>query len=379
MNFNLTEDRQMLQDMIARFLRDNYDFETRDKISKSSDGFSRELWAEFAELGLIGALMPETVGGYGGDAFDLLTVFQELGRGLVVEPFLPCATLAAGVIVEAGSETQKAMLEEVIAGTRLWAFAHGEPESRYTLSDVRTTAELSGDSWVLNGRKAVVINGDTADTLVISARVDGATDSESGISLFLVDAELAGVSRRGYPTIDGGRAAEISLENVTLDASMIIGESGAALEVIEKVVALGIVALCAEAVGAMEAARDLTVEFLQTRTQFGQPIGKFQALQHRMANLLTEIEQAYSITIHAAGSLNEGREVRELAVSAAKNLVGRIGRLVSEEVVQMHGGIGMTWEYSGAHYAKRLIMIDHLLGDTDHHLERFIEFSHKAA
>jgi hypothetical protein len=375
MDFNLSDDRRMLKESLSRFLQDRYDFETRNRIAASDGGYDKEIWAQMAELGLIGAMLPEELGGFGGQGFDIIAVMEELGRAIVVEPVLPTAVLGAGILADAGSDAQKALLEDVIAGNLLLAFAHGEPESRYSQSDVRCRAEKSGDGWVLNGRKAVVLNGDTADKLIVTARISGADEDEAGLALFLIDAGTPGLTRRGYATVDGGRAAEVMLENVAVASSAEIGTPGEAFPVIERAIGRGILAVCAEALGAMEAARDMTLEFLRSRKQFGVPLGKFQALQHRMVEMCLEIEQARSATILAAGRMGEDRAVREAALSAAKNLVGRTARLVSEDSIQLHGGIGMTWEYALPHFAKRLTMIDHLFGDADEHLERFIAFS----
>jgi hypothetical protein len=375
MDFNLSDDRRMLKESLSRFLQDRYDFGTRNRIAASDEGYDKEIWAQMAELGLIGAMLPEELGGFGGQGFDIITVMEELGRAIVVEPVLPTAVLGAGILADAGSDAQKALLEDVIAGNLLLAFAHGEPESRYSQSDVRCRAEKSGDGWVLNGRKAVVLNGDTADKLIVTARISGADEDEAGLALFLIDAGTPGLTRRGYATVDGGRAAEVMLENAAVASSAEIGTPGAAFPVIERAIGRGILAVCAEALGAMEAARDMTLEFLRSRKQFGVPLGKFQALQHRMVEMCLEIEQARSATILAAGRMGEDRAVREAALSAAKNLVGRTARLVSEDSIQLHGGIGMTWEYALPHFAKRLTMIDHLFGDADEHLERFIAFS----
>jgi hypothetical protein len=375
MDFNLSDDRRMLKESLSRFLQDRYDFGTRNRIAASDEGYDKEIWAQMAELGLIGAMLPEELGGFGGQGFDIIAVMEELGRAIVVEPVLPTAVLGAGILADAGSDAQKALLEDVIAGNLLLAFAHGEPESRYSQSDVRCRAEKSGDGWVLNGRKAVVLNGDTADKLIVTARISGADEDEAGLALFLIDAGTPGLTRRGYATVDGGRAAEVMLENAAVASSAEIGTPGEAFPVIERAIGRGILAVCAEALGAMEAARDMTLEFLRSRKQFGVPLGKFQALQHRMVEMCLEIEQARSATILAAGRMGEDRAVREAALSAAKNLVGRTARLVSEDSIQLHGGIGMTWEYALPHFAKRLTMIDHLFGDADEHLERFIAFS----
>lgn len=374
MDFNHTDDRRMLADMAGRFVREQYPIETRHEVAKSDEGFSREVWAQMAELGLIGALFPEDAGGFGGAGFDISVVFEELGRGLVVEPFL--ANLLAGTALTGANESQKSIIENVVGGEALLAFAHGEPASRYTLSHVDTTATKSGDGYVLNGNKAVVISGDTADHLVVSARTSGSADDETGISLFLVPADADGIHRRGYPTIDGYRAAEITLKDVAVSADALVGKEGDALATIGKVHAMGTLAVSAEALGAIEVAIDLTLDYLKTRKQFGVPIGKFQALQHRMADMMTEREQIRSALINAAGHMEA--DERDWHISALKNLVGRSGRKIAEEAIQMHGGIAMTWEYAAGHYSKRIIMIDHLFGDEDHHLAQIIKMG-KAA
>jgi alkylation response protein AidB-like acyl-CoA dehydrogenase len=379
MDFNLSEERQMLADTANRFIRDRYEIGVRHKNAAMDGGFDRAMWSAMADLGLIGALLPADVGGFGGLGEDIAVVFEALGRGIVVEPFLATGVLGPSPIAIAGSDAQKAILEDVIAGKLLLALAHGEPDGRYDLAHVGTRAEPKGDGWVLSGRKAVVINGDTADKLVVSARVSGNTDDEAGLSLFLIDAAAQGVSRRSYGTIDGGRAAEISLDGVAVAKADLIGAAGEAYAVIEETVARGIVALAAEALGAMDVSRDMTLEYLKTRKQFGRPIGSFQALQHRMVDVCLEIEQVRSALLLGAGSLEADRLERERNVAALKNLVGRAGRLVAEESIQLHGGIAMTWEYALGHYAKRLTMIDHQLGDTDFHLERFIALGKDAA
>jgi len=267
------------------------------------------------------------------------------------------------------------LLEEIIAGARIAALAHFEPQGRYDPAHVDATAARAGEGWRLNGAKAVVLNGDSAETLIVSARTGGKGWDEDGISLFIVPADAQGVSRRPYALMDGGRAAEISLEGVEVGAGALLGSEGGAFPAIERSLGAGVLAVCAEALGLMEVLKDATLDYLRTRKQFGQPIGKFQALQHRMAELLIEIEQARSAVINAAGRFEANRGEREKALSAAKHLIGQVGRLVAEEAIQLHGGIGVTWEYGPAHYAKRLVMIDHVLGDVDHHLARYIAVS----
>lgn len=375
MNFELTEERQMLQDTLRRYLREKYDTATRNKIIESDAGYSAAIWAELAELGVIGALFTEEQGGFGGKGFDITTVFEELGRAGVVEPFLDTAVLAGGLIADVGNDDQQAHVEEIIAGSLQLAFAHGEPTSRYDLNRVQTTAKPDGDDIVLNGHKAVVVNAEAADMLVVSARESGEPGDNDGISLFLVPADTKGVTIQGYALLAGGRAAEVMLDNVKIPVSARLGAAGKAFDAIEARVAAASVAQIAETLGAMETATRLTKDYLGTRKQFGRPIGTFQALAHRMSDLLIEMEQARSAVINAAGHLESDRSVRESHVSAAKNLMGRAGRLVAEDSIQMHGGIAMTQEYELAHIAKRIVMADHRFGDTDHHLERFIALS----
>lgn len=372
MNFDLTEERQMLQDTLRRFLRERYSTATRNEILESESGMSADIWAQLAELGVIGALFTEEQGGFGGAGFDIAVVFEELGRAGVVEPMLDTAVLAGGLVADLGTESQKELVEEIIGGACQMAFAHGEPSSRYDLNRVQTKAKVEGEEIVLNGHKAVVVNAEAADHLVISARESGEVGDEKGISLFLVPADTKGVTIQGYALLAGGRAAEVMLDEVRLPASARLGEEGAAFPAIEARFAAACVAQCAETLGAMETATQLTKDYLMTRKQFGRPIGTFQALAHRMADLLIEMEQARSAVINAAGHLESPRAERETHVSATKNLIGRIGRLVGEESIQLHGGIAMTQEYELAHISKRIVMADHRFGDVDHHLERFI-------
>lgn len=373
MNFDLTEERQMLQDTLRRFLADRYTTETRNKIIESGTGISDDIWSGLAELGVIGALFAEEQGGFGGAGFDITTVFEELGRAGVVEPFLDTAVLGGGLIAALGTAEQQVLIEYVIGGGLHLAFAHGEPTSRYDLTRAETTATTEGDSIVLNGRKAVVANAEAAGQIIVSARESGAVDDADGISLFLVPADSSGLTLRGYPMLAGGRAAEVTLDNVRVDASARLGAAGGAWPAIAKQVAAANVALAAETLGAMETATELTREYLMTRKQFGRPIGTFQALAHRFSDMLIELEQARSAVINAAGHLEDPDRDRQIA--AARNLIGRVGRLVAEESIQMHGGIAMTQEYELAHIAKRIVMNDHRLGDTDYHLERFIALS----
>ncbi len=362
MDFHHSEDRQMLADTLGRYLQQRYPIDVRNAIAGSEEGWSRDHWAALAELGVVGALFDEEAGGFGGTGFDIAAVFEQLAKALVVEPFL--GTLMAGrVLAKAGGHA--ALLGEVIAGTTLIALAHEEPQSRYDLADVETRAARSGDGWTLTGRKAVVPQIEAADRILVSARVSGEPGDEAGIGLFLVDKADAGL--RGYPMIDGGRGGELALSSTP---TTLVSEDGVAL--IEDATAAGIAALTWEAVGVMDVLKASTLDYLRTRKQFGVPIGKFQALQHRMATVALEIEQARSAAINAADALGKDRRTRERAVSAAKYTIGKAGTLVAEESIQMHGGIGMTWELPLSHFAKRLTMIGHQLGDEDHHIGRFI-------
>ncbi|MEX3786472.1 acyl-CoA dehydrogenase family protein [Paraburkholderia sp. BR14374] len=371
MNFQHTEDRRMLADTLNRFVAEQYGFATRDTLARSDMGFSLEMWQRFADLGVVGALFNEADGGYGGDGFDIAVVFESLGRGLVLEPFLG-ALVVGHALAQAGNGAQKALIASLIEGRVAAALAHEEPGSHYELANVTTRAARTSNGWVLTGAKAVVQQGEHADFFLVSARTSGAPDAQVGISLFIVERDTAGVELRGYPKIDGGRAAELRLNEVRISQHALLGEPHAGFATLESAIGAGVLALCAEALGAMDVAKEYTLDYLRTRKQFGVAIGSFQALQHRMADMLLEIEQARSAVINAAAALGAGRIERERALSAAKHTIGRIGARVAEECIQMHGGIGMTWELPLAHYAKRLVMIDHQFGDEDHHLERYI-------
>lgn len=372
MNFTHTEDRRMLADSLNRFVSEQYGIEQRNHLAYGAEGHSPALYAQFAELGAIGALFPEEEGGFGGSGFDISVVFESLGRGLVAEPLLG-ALVVGQALIAAGTEAQKRQLEDIIAGSAIAALAHDEPGSHYELNKVTATAARTATGWVLNGAKSVVAFGEKADLLLVSARTAGGMFDTAGISLFLVDGKAAGIAKRGYSRMEGGRAAELTFENVQLAEDALLGAESQGHGVLEHVQGFALLALAAEALGAMDVAKQNTLEYLQTRKQFGVAIGSFQALQHRMADLLLEVEQVRSTVINAADAIDnaQGTE-REKMLSAAKYTVGSVGTLVAEESIQMHGGIGMTWELPLAHYAKRLIMIDHQFGDEDHHLARFM-------
>ncbi len=372
MNFVHTEDRRMLADTLNRFVAEQYGIEHRNQIAYGDEGHSPALYAQFAELGAIGALFPEAVGGFGGSGFDISVVFEALGRGLVAEPLLG-ALVVGQALIAAGNDAQKQRLEDIVAGGTLAALAHDEPGSHYELSNVSATATKTASGWTLNGAKSVVAFGEKADLLLVSARTSGNAFDASGISLFLVDGQAAGIARRGYGRIDGGRAAELAFTDVQVGADALLGQEGQGHGVLEHIQGYALLALAAEALGAMDVAKQSTLEYLQTRKQFGVAIGTFQALQHRMADLLLEVEQMRSAVINAADAIDNAQGVaRQKMLSAAKYTAGYVGALVAEESIQLHGGIGMTWELPLSHYAKRLVLIDHQFGDEDHHLGRFM-------
>jgi pimeloyl-CoA dehydrogenase small subunit len=366
MDFDLTDDQRLLKDSVDRLIADRYSFEARKKLRAEKDGWSRAMWAQFAELGLLGLPFSEAHGGFGGGPADLAIVMEAFGAGLVVEPFLATVILGGGLVQRLGSTAQQdALLPEVAAGKLTLAFAQVERASRYNLADVQTTAAQGDGGWVLNGEKSVVMHGDTADKLLVTARVAGGRFDRDGIGLFLVDAATAGVSRRGYPTQDGLRAAEISFANAEGEP---LGDPKGALDGVEQVVDRAIAAVCSEAVGLMQCMQDLTVDYLKTRQQFGRPIGSFQVLQHRSVDMLVELEQARSMAMFATMMAGEAdAKTRRRSISAAKVQIGRSGRHIGQEAVQLHGGIAMTMEYKVGHYFKRMTMLEQVFGDADTH------------
>jgi len=373
MDFIFSEEQQQLRDSLQRYISKEYGFEARKAIMGSKSGYSDKVWAQFADMGILGVAYAEAHGGFGGSAVDTMLVMTELGRGIVIEPYFSTVVLGGGLVNLAGSEAQKqAVLPKVVEGKLLLAAALGEPDSRFELNCVATTAKREGSGFVLNGHKAVVLHGESANQLVVSARTAGATREAKGISLFLLDAKTAGVQVQGYRTLDGMRAAEIKFNNVKLGADSVLGEADAALPVLERAADFAVSALCAEAVGAMEALNAATFEYLKTRQQFGRPIGSFQALQHRAVDMMIHCEQSRSMAYLASVKVqSQDAKERKRTVSAAKIQVGRSGRSVLQEAIQLHGGMGVSNELAAGHYAKRLAMINATLGDVDHHCERF--------
>ena len=372
MDFSFTEEQVLLRNSVQRFVQDKYTFEARKAILASETGWSRDTWNAFADLGLLAAPFVEEYGGFGGGAIEAMIIMEEFGKGLVVEPYLQTVVLCGGLINLAGNSAQKSnLLPKIAGGELILALAYSEPQGRFNLADVAVKARKSGDGFVLNGNKAVVMAGPWADRLIVSARTSGAQRDREGVTLFILDKNAPGISSRDYPTIDGRRASEITLENVRTGGEALLGGVGGGLALLEEAMDRAIAAQCAEAVGCMRVLTDTTVEYCKTRKQFGQPIGKFQVLQHRMVDMFMECEQSLSMTYMVNLKLDEGAPVRIRAASAAKAQIGKAGRFVGQQAVQLHGGMGMTDELNVGHYFKRLTMIDAQFGNVDFHLRRF--------
>jgi len=375
MDFNYSEEQLLLKDAVEKFLAKNYSFQQRKQIIASREGMSATAWEGFASLGLLGVPIPQEFGGFGGGGVDVMLVMEALGRALVVEPYLSSVVLAGSTITLGGSEVQRRILLPRIAdGSMKFAFGHTEPGTRWELDRVQTTARQEGGMWVIDGKKSVVLHGGLADLLIITARTSGAPNSRHGITLFFVNPAEQGVVGREYPTYDGMRAAEVSFDNVTISPESVIGVLDNGYALLEAVIDRGIAALCAEALGCMVALHDATLEYLKTRQQFGVPIGRFQALQHRAVDMLIYCEQARSMALLAAVKVDSANPAeRRRAVSAAKEFIGRAGRFVGQQAIQLHGGMGMTDELNVGHYFKRLTAIDTTFGNGELHLDRFCE------
>ncbi|GAC1561022.1 MAG: pimeloyl-CoA dehydrogenase small subunit [Beijerinckiaceae bacterium] len=379
MDFDFSEEQRLLKESLDRFIADKYDFEKRKTYAHGDTGYALENWKQFAELGLLAIPFAEEHGGFGGGPIETMIVMEAFGRGLALEPYLATVVLGGGLLRHGASDAQKSeLIPKIATGDLRLAFAHSERQARYDLADVETRAKKSGPGYVLDGEKTLVMHGGSADMLVVSARIAGKSRDRKGIGLFLVDAKAKGVTRRGYPTQDGLRAAEITLSGVEVAADHVISED--VLPVIERVVDEAIAALAAEAVGAMAEMHTLTVDYLKTRKQFGVAIGAFQALQHRAVDMFVALEQARSMSMFATMMSSEtDADARSRAVSGAKVQIGRSGKIVGQGAVQLHGGVGMTMELKVGHYFKRVTMIDVLFGDADHHLARLAEVGGLAA
>ncbi|AWY38992.1 pimeloyl-CoA dehydrogenase small subunit [Pseudomonas putida] len=373
MDFKLSQEQQMLQDTAARLVRDTYGFEQREQFRESAKGFSTGFWQQLGELGLTSVPFAEQFGGFGGSGVEVMVVARELGRGLCLEPFLQSVIFAGGLIDQLGSDLQKNELLPQVASAELQlAVAVEEPQSHYQLHDVQTRALAVNGGWLLNGHKSVVVSGQSAGLILVSARVAGEDRDEAGISLFLLDPSTPGIRMREYPTMDGRRACDLYLDDVFVSGAAVLGTHGQALDALRYQQGRAIAAQCAEAVGSLEATCALTLDYLKTRKQFGQAIGKFQALQHRMVDMHIELDQATSMTLLAACVADEpDNPERSRTLAAAKYIVSRAARFVADQGIQLHGGIGLTWEYVLSHHAKHLLMVARQFGDDDHHLQAY--------
>ncbi len=369
MDFSLTEEQTALKETLVKFIDRDYTFDDRWKVIRSPEGWSRAQWNQLAEIGLMALPVAEADGGLGGGGVDTMVVMEQIGRGLVLEPYLGCAVLPAALIKAAGVEAQRAALCEGLAsGETLYAFAHTEPGQRYERAAVGMAAVASSDGYVLTGKKISVLGGDCADRLLVSAKVLG----DAGASLFVVDAKAAGVTRLGYPMQDAQRGADIDVSGVKVGADALIGTRGGVQAAIDYALDVACAALCAEAVGVMNELQNITIEYMKTRKQFGRVIGMNQALQHRAVDMLMHVEMSRSMALEAAVAAdNPDPAARAKAVSGAKTLIGQACRFVGQNAVQLHGGIGVTHEINASHYFKRLTMINATLGDSDWHLARY--------
>ena len=372
MDFSLNDEQRQLRETLARFLASRYDFDTRQKILRSEAGWSPTVWKALAEdLGILGAALPEELGGFGGGPVDTMLIMEELGRALVVEPYLETVVVGAGLLRHAGGEATAARIGAVVDGTMITAFAWSEPNSRFDLAACATTATRDGEGWRLEGRKAVVVAAPFATHLIVTARTSGEPGSREGLSLFLVERGAGGLSATDYTTVDGRRASELVLDGVRVGTDALLGAEGRALPIVEQVLDEARAALCAEALGVLSELHRRTLDFVKERKQFGVAIGQFQVLQHRLVDMFMEVEQARSMTMMATLKLSDEPKDRARAVSAAKAYIGKACRFVGQQAVQTHGGIGLTEELALSHYFKRAAMIESQLGSVDYHLARY--------
>ncbi len=371
MEFSLNEIQMMLADSIEKYIENDYDFDSRQKYADSDRGYSADVWKTFAELGWTAVPFSEDDGGFDGGPVDIMVVMQRFGRGLVVEPYLANVILAGGVLKRSASSEQKQRwLQPMIAGDLQTALAFLEPQARYDIANMATTAVADGDDWILNGSKGYVLNGRNAQMIIIPARTSGEQTDQDGITLFAVDATADGVSITDYATFDGHQAAEINIADLRVNSAAVLGEIGKGFAALDAAIDDATLAVCAEAVGIMHVLKDKTVEYSKSRMQFGVPIGSFQALQHRMVDMLTDCEQSQSLLMWAVMINAQGGAEAKRAVSSIKYQIGIAGRKIGEEAVQLHGGMGVTWELDVAHYFKRLTAIGQIFGNADWHLDK---------
>ncbi len=373
MHFELTEEQTLLENMVTAFVRDDYNWEIREKIVKTEEGWKPENWSKFAELGLLSVPFSEDHGGLGGSAVDSMVVMEQFGKGLVVEPFMPSILLSGNLISKLANEGQaNQIIPKIIEGESRYVFAYAEPQSRFDLSDVKTSAVKDGDEYTLNGFKSVVFGASMATHIIIAARTSGHQRSEVGITLFIADIKSNGITLQTYPTIDEYRASEVVIENLKISSDMILGEVDRAYEVVEEVIDLATIAACSEAVGVLQVLKDSTVDYCKQRKQFGQPISKNQAIQHKLVDMMIEYEQAKSILYAAVTADLSNAVERKKAVSGAKARIGQSIKFVGESAIQLHGGMGMVDEYMISHYFKRATMLGVLFGNVDFHMKRFV-------
>jgi len=370
-DFSFTEEQSMLRDTVASYLADNYDFDKRRAALAKEPGWRPDVWKAFAEeLGILGAPFSEELGGLGGGPIENMVVMEELGKALVVEPYLPTVVIGGGFLKHSGHAGAADLIGGIIGGETIFAFAYAEPQGRYNLADLTTTAKKDGAGWTLNGHKAVVIGGPYATHFIVTARTAGGQRDAQGVSVFIVERGAAGVSTRDYPTVDGFRASEVYFENVSLGADALVGPADHGLPLVEKVVDEAIAATCAEACGVLRKLHEGTLEYTKQRKQFGVPISSFQVLQHRMVDMFINLEQSISMTYMANIKLGDDAE-RAKAASAAKVQIGKACKFVGQNAIQLHGGMGMTDEMAIGHYFKRATMIESAFGSVDHHLARY--------
>jgi len=373
MHFELTEEQTLLENMVTAFVRDDYNWETREKIVKTEEGWKPENWSKFAELGLLSVPFSEDHGGLGGTAVDSMVVMEQFGKGLVVEPFMPSILLSGNLISKLANESQaNEIIPKIIEGESRYVFAYAEPQSRFDLSDVKTSATKDGDEYTLNGFKSVVFGASMATHIIIAARTSGDQRSENGITLFLADIKSNGITLQTYPTIDEYRASEVVIENLKISSDMLLGEVDKAYPVVEEVIDLATIAACSEAVGVLQVLKDSTIDYCKQRKQFGQSISKNQAIQHKLVDMMIEYEQAKSILYAAVTADLSNADERKKAVSGAKARIGQSIKFVGESAIQLHGGMGMVDEYMISHYFKRATMLGVLFGNVDFHMKRFV-------